>query len=125
MPSLLLLKFVGVAVLLGGVFLSGYNTAHKFDVAAQAKQQVEAQAKYVAKDTAYNQIANDYEKLKASNVKTIVTRNKLVTQIIKTPIYRNVCLDPNGLSVANSALTRQPSDTSKPDATLPAVDTTK
>lgn len=121
----LLFKLIGVAVLLGSVFLAGYNTAHKFDTAALAKAQAAAQQQYDAKDTAYNTIANNYEKWKANNAPTIVTRNKLVTQIVKTPIYLNLCLDSSGLSVANNALTRQPSVASQPDTTVPAVDTTK
>lgn len=121
MFSPLLLKLLGFAVIAGGLFLSGYNVKGKFDTAAQAKAQAEAEAQYQQKDAAYNAIAAEYEKAKSdSHVQTQVV-TKRVTQIVNRPIYRNVCLDTDGLSVVNAAINRTTPSAAGPDTTVPSA----
>lgn len=125
MFSPLLLKLIGLAVLAGGIFFAGYNTKGKFDTAALAKAQAAAEAVYKAKDVAYNQVASDLEKAKSVHQVQTKVITKRVVQIVQHPIYSNVCLDPDGVSVVNDAINRKPTNPAQPDTAMPSPDNPK
>lgn len=125
MFSPLLLKLIGIAILCGGLFFAGYNTKGKFDVAAQAKAQADAEKQYKAKDVAYNQIASDLEKAKSVHQVQTKVITKRVVQIVQHPVYSNVCFDPDGVSVVNDAITRKPATSTQPDTAMPSPDNPK
>lgn len=60
-----------------------------------------------------------FEKDKAHAEVIYRDRDRIVTKIVERPIYRNVCLDADGLSVANAALAGSPYAAGKPDKPLP------
>ena len=73
------------------------------------KDQRDAEAKKSAKAST---------KLEKSNVKArIVTRTvtEYVDRVVERPIYRNVCLDADGLCIARAAIRGESADTCKPD----------
>lgn len=68
--------------------------------------------------------ANEASKgLEADRAKTKVvyrTITRAVDRIVDRPVYRNVCLDPDGLRLARCAILGQSADTCKSDGALPA-----
>lgn len=75
----------------------------------------EAKKANVASDTA--------EKVNAKDRVVYKTITQSVDKIVDRPIYRNICLDADGLREANSALARTLPDTGKPNAAMPVVRT--
>ena len=48
------------------------------------------------------------------------TITQTVDKIVEKPVYRNVCLEPDGLCIANAALLEKSADSCKPDKPVPA-----
>lgn len=109
--------------MVGGIFFAGYNTKGKFDSAASAKAQAAAEAVYKAKDVAYNQVSADLEKAKSVHQVQTQVITKRVVQIVQHPVYSNVCLDTDGVSVVNDAINRKPTTTPEPAPALPSTGT--
>lgn len=96
------------------VFNLGQRMERADWVLAQDKADEEATVKY-------NAIAQQLEE--AKNARHIVTRTitKQVDKIVDRPVYRNICLEPDGLQLINRALTGTGSSESA--ATVPAAAT--
>lgn len=96
----------------GDAHKAGYKEAQMECVAA-AKAQREAEAK---------QAATAVTKLEANRAEIQIkyrTITKTVDRYIDRPIYRNVCLDPDGLRDANAALGGPGTPAGKPDKPVP------
>ena len=79
----------------------------KWDAANKAQRDKEAQQAQAASTN-----------LETGNAKDrIVTRTVTVQvdKIVERPVYRNVCLDPDGLCVARASIHGESADTCKPD----------
>ena len=77
--------------------------------AAARKKEAEASAK-AAKD-----LADERAKQKV----VIQKRNVYVDKIVDRPIYRNVCLDADGVRCLNAAINGQDATGCKPDSAVP------
>ena len=82
---------------LNGVKQSGYDQCQLETRKATAKALAEDQARAAA---ASKNLTVDRAKTKVK----IQTRTITVEKILEKPIYRNVCLDPAGLSCVNAAI---------------------
>lgn len=92
------------------IWHNGY-TAHEQEVAiAQIKANNEAQEKYA-------RISQDLETLKNMRAENAKVITKTVEKIVTRDVYHNNCIDSDGLSVANAALSG--SSPIIPNATLP------
>ena len=76
---------------------------------------------YVAKEAKYQ--GAEQELFDARGRRRIVTRTitQEVNRVVEKPIYRNVCLDADGLRLANDALAGRAPDPAKPHATVPGA----
>lgn len=77
----------------------------------QAAAEKRRQQEELASTTAAKGLASD----RANSKNQVKTRNIIVEKVIEKPIYRNICLDPAGLSCVNAALSRQGTTGCKPD----------
>lgn len=91
------------------IYMSGYEKAK----AEYAYQLAKAQANY-------NDVAEQLEVAKSERKVVYETITKTVDRIVDRPVYRNLCLDDDGLRNVNTALAGKP--TGKPDAAMPAAD---
>lgn len=110
------LEIVLAALLvLGAWWYSGHTAVENYkqeQIIEQAKANEKQQAKY-------DELAGKYETLRetrADNAKTIIRE---VEKVVERPVYRNVCIDDLGVSIANAAI--EGKGASKPDATVPAA----
>lgn len=96
-----LLELVAVAVILCVcyyfVFNQGASHEHNKMVAEQAVATQQLQNKY-------NDVAAKYEETKNGRKANGEVVTKVVKQIVTRNVYRNVCIDDDGLRVANEAL---------------------
>lgn len=92
---LIVLAAVGVAMWF--VYKAGYTSA---DDEWKIKQ---ATADKIAQDK-YNAVATKLESTKAERIVQTNTITKIIPQIVEREIYKNVCLDSQGMDVINKAL---------------------
>lgn len=112
---------VGVAVAFGaGWMANGWRLNAKYDAERLAAEKA-AKAAYDAKAKQYNEASAALEA--ARNEREIVYRTitKTVEKVVERPVYRNVCIDDDGLREINNALAGRASDPAKPDAAVPAA----
>lgn len=74
---------------------------HKTDAEAQAKAYQEAPAK---QQNTINQLSSDYETEKSKQKIKVETVTKYVDKIIERDVYRNVCVDADGMQSINSLI---------------------
>jgi hypothetical protein len=89
-----------IAVVAGAAWFTynaGYNSADDAWKVAQATSNQKAQARY-------EEVATKLENTKAERIIQTNTITKIVPQIVEREIYKNVCIDEQGLAVANKAL---------------------
>lgn len=111
-------KLLGLLVLLGALWAS-YEYI-RYDAVQDYKAKVElAQAK-IDKQTReeYNTLSAKYEELKTKRQQNARVIEKQVDRIVEIPVYSNVCLESNGLSILNDAI--KGTNPGKPTTTLPA-----
>ena len=111
MNSLLLKNWKLVAVLVCAVLVV---SAWQYDHAAQYKRGRESMAAEISsrlKDSAIEKAKQDressamYQTGKAVREKKERVRYVQVQKIVEKPVYRNVCVDSDGVSVINAAIT--------------------
>ena len=117
MPSLLMYGLLALAVLgaLGGIYGAGYRSGsnsvmNEWQTASREQRDREAKAGQKAA-----------EKKEAGDAKAKVVYRKItqeVERVVEKPVYRNVCLDPDGLRIARDAIRGEVSDPAKPDQPL-------
>jgi len=113
--------YVYAAILIAGL-LGGFTSAWKVqawrhDAAEFARAQVEARDR-VKKIERGDEAAAKHEGFKAKEDVRYVTITKRVDRVVKEPVYRNICLPPAGLQLANDAIAGRES-ASEPSTTVP------
>lgn len=103
MPSLLMYGLLALAVLgaLGGIYGAGYRSGsnsvmNEWQTASREQRDREAKAGQKAA-----------EKKEAGDAKAKVVYRKItqeVERVVEKPVYRNVCLDSDGIAVARQAI---------------------
>lgn len=74
---------------------------HKADAEAQAKAYQEA---LVKRQNQINQLSSDYETKKSKQKIKVETVTKYVDKIVERDVYRNVCIDDDGMQQLNSLI---------------------
>lgn len=101
---LLQFKFI-IAIVIAGLLFFSYNwierNAVNRYVAKQAIIQQKADDEQQAK---YNTLAESFESMRHNQQVVTKLVEKKVTKIIEKPIYRNICIDSEGVDEANKAL---------------------
>jgi predicted phage-related endonuclease len=89
-------------------------------IATAAKEQKDAAEAYQAKTAELNQVSAELEQ--ARNDRKIVYRTitKQVEKIVDRDVYRNTCLDDDGVHAINAALAGR-AGTGEPTAAVPAA----
>jgi hypothetical protein len=96
---------VVLATLLAALMLWSYHWVGESAVDSYKDSQAILQAKVDAKQQEkYNAIAEDYETLKAKREAAVKVRTKIVEKIVEREVYRNVCVDDEGVETMNKAL---------------------
>lgn len=117
MPSILMYGLLALAVLgaLGGIYGAGYRSGsnsvmNEWQTASREQRERELKAGQKAA-----------EKKEVGDQKAKVIYRKItqeVERVVEKPVYRNVCLDPDGLRIARDAIRGEVSDPAKPDESL-------
>jgi hypothetical protein len=102
-------------------YVKGVRHQQGVDAVASASAEKAAHDAYVAQTEKLNAAAQALEV--AKNEKEIVYRTitQTVDRIVDRPVYRNVCLDADGLRNINAAAAGRAADPGQPDAAVPAA----
>jgi hypothetical protein len=104
-------------------FTVGAGTSYKLTAdhytAAEAKQQQAAAEAYQARTVELNAIAVQLEQSRHDRKTVYRTITRDVEKIVTRDVYRNTCLDDDGVLLVNSALAGR-AYPGQPDAALPA-----
>jgi hypothetical protein len=98
---------------------SGYKLTADHYAAKEAKAQQEAAEAYQAKTEELNAVSAELEKARHERKTVYRTITQQVERIVTRDVYRNVCIDSDGLHAINAALAGRPS-ASESAPTLPA-----
>lgn len=99
-----LIELVGALALLVAAFIAGVHVESDHTKAKLLAQEQSYQRAYAAEAGRLNSVAATYE-TKQAEVKTVTrTIVKRVETFIDRPIYKNTCLDADGLKAVNDAL---------------------
>lgn len=118
--NLIAYGLIAIAILgaLGGI---GYKVRESGKESVRlewAKANEEARKREAA---ASAKAAADLAAERAKRKVVIRERTTYVDKIIDRPIYRNVCIEPDGLRCANAAIRGESAAGCKPDGTLPPI----
>jgi hypothetical protein len=118
LTSILVAALVGMAIGAGG---AGKVVANHYR--AEAAEQKEADAKaYQARTVELNQVSAELERARHDRKVVYRTITQRVENVVTRDVYRNVCLDADGVLLVNSALTGRASP-GEPAAAMPAAGT--
>lgn len=106
---------VGLAIGAGGA--TKLTTDH-YDAKAATAQQAAAEA-YQARTVELNTIAAQLEQSRHDRKTVYRTITRDVEKVVTRDVYRNVCLDDDGVRAINDALAG--ANSGQPDASLPAA----
>lgn len=102
---------------------SGYKLTADHFVAKQARAEKAAAAAYQARTEELNAVSAELEKARHDRKIVYKTITQQVDRIVTRDVYRNVCLDDDGLSAVNAALAGKPANPGAADAAVPAAGT--
>ena len=106
-----------VVFLIGAYFWIGNHAVDEYKT-----EQIVLQAKAdKAKQEKYDKLSEDYEKLKLTRQGNANTITRTYEKVIEKPIYSTVCVEPDGLRLANEAIAGKRS--SQLDAKVPSNQT--
>lgn len=88
------------------IYDAGYSQCEKDNIVKMAKAKQEQQDKYDA-------LAKKLEDTKAERIVQTNTITKIVPQIVEREIYKNVCIDSEGMNVINKAIKGEAYEASK------------
>jgi methylthioribose-1-phosphate isomerase len=97
---------------------SGYKLTADHYAAKEAKAQQEAAEAYQAKTVELNQVSADLERARHDRKVVYRTITQQVEKVVERDIYRQSCMDADGLRIVNAALAGRPS-ASESAPTLP------
>ena len=116
-------------VLLIAVFVGGFAAGVKWHAGQDAIKENTRQVNQRATERLQRQNSNTAAVAHESDKVRIETEYrdviKEVQRVVEKPVYRNVCLDPDGLSVIGDALARAYNDPGEPGNAVPKAATPK
>jgi hypothetical protein len=117
-----LIAFVVGAIAIGAVYLYGSSQGAKsvrleWEEANRLQREKEAQRA--------SEAATELEKAKAKTKVVYRTITQEVDRVVEKPVYRDVCLDPDGLRLANVALVGAFTPAAEPNSGMRGIDPAK
>ena len=117
-----LIAFVVGAIALAGIYAYGRSEGAKsvrleWEEATRVQREKEAQRAAEA--------ATELEKVKTKTKVVYRTITQEVDRVVEKPVYRDVCLDPDGLRLANAALVGALTPAAQPDSGMRSIDPAK
>jgi hypothetical protein len=117
-------RLTALLIVAGGGLAAGASAAYKITAdhydAMAAKAQKEAADAYQARTVELNAIAAQLEQVRHERKIVYRTIARDVEKVVTRDVYRNVCLDADGVRIINDALAGRASP-SEPAATMPAA----
>ncbi len=117
------LPLLAIGALLCATF--GATAAYKLTAdhyqAAAARSQQEAAEAFQARTVELNQVSAELERARHDRKVVYRTITQQVEKVVARDVYRNTCLDVDGVSIINAALAGKPVDPGQLDATVPAA----
>lgn len=118
-------KLVLLLVCLVAGFAAGVKWHAGQDAIAEQARQVNQRAQERLRRQNANTAAVAFEGDRVRIEKEFVPITQEVERVVEKPVYRNVCLDPDGLSVIGDALARAYNDPGEPGNAVPKAATPK
>ncbi len=87
--------------------------------AAQLKQERATAAAFEQRTNELNQVSAELERARHDRKVVYRTITQRVENVVARDVYRNVCLDADGVLLVNSAFAGKPIDSSQLDAAVP------
>src|SRR5581483_260227 len=115
----LLAEVIIIAAIFGAGFTSGFKIESWRWGAVETEQVEEAHKEFKAEADKGAEASGDLAKKEEAVRVQVKTVTRVVDRIVDRPVYRNVCLDDDGLRAVNAALTGASLDPGQPDGTLP------
>lgn len=105
----MLYTYAGIALAsLALGFLGGWKTEAWRHDAAQLDAQRAATAKFKRDEKRVDVAAVGHEEFKAKEEIVYVDRVRIVTKLVDRPVYRNQCIDDDGVRLLNDAIAGRP-----------------
>ena len=104
-------------------FGAGYKVADNVADARQLKLIQLEKKRYAELESQYHGASADLERVLTARRTQQTSIAQKVEQIVVRPVYRNACLDVDGLRAANAALNGTPASPDEPDTKMPATPT--
>ena len=89
--------------------------------AAAAEQERAAAVAYAERTEQLNAVSADLERARHDRKIVYRTITQQVEKVVARDVYRNTCLDVDGVSIINAALAGKPVDPAQLDAAVPAA----
>ena len=116
------IKLAAALVALVVAFGAGWKVeGWRWDASEKAAVQA-ALAKYQQETAQAAKASSTLAAQQEQNHAEIRTITRTVDRIVVRPVYRNVCLDADGLRAVNAALAGKAAAAGKPDGAVPAAD---
>ena len=118
---------MGIAYLFGALAILGTLATIGYRIRESGKESVRLEwaeanrAARAAEEKKAQEAATKTEAVRVEIRYRTKTITKEVDRIVDRPIYRSVCLDPDGLRLARCAIRGQSADTCKPDKSVPGA----
>lgn len=115
----------GIALLTGAYLKGDADAANRYQVKIDAMQKAATEKAQKIRDDLTAQANAAVATLESQNAQAKIVYRTIVQSVDKVvdrPVYRNVCLDDDGLRLVNAALGGAPAappDPGKPNATMP------
>ena len=113
-----------LAVFVGGMMVGIKYHAGRDAIAEQARQVNQRATERLQRQNSNTAaVAHESDKVRIETEYRDVIKE--VQRVVEKPVYRNVCLDPDGLSVIGDALARAYNDPGEPGNAVPKAATPK
>ena len=122
LPYLLIAWLVSLIAVGGGAWIKATSAASASCKVEKAEMVAAAQAEKDMEITKTNKASAALEAAQAKTRIKYRTIRETVDRVVEKPVYHAVCLDDDGLRLANAALVRAGAHPGQPDATLPRPD---
>lgn len=118
-PYLIIAALVGAIALAGGAYWKGWSDRAARAEVATSKVVEQSHQQAVSELTAANVPAAKLEQTNAQEKIVYRTITQQVDRIVDRPVYRDRCIDDDGLRIARAAIAGAPTAAAEPDGAMP------
>lgn len=120
MPTIIVYALIAIAVM-GMIGTGVYKVKQWGGNEVRAEWDADKAATRAREAAASAKAAADLEKSRNERKVVIQTRTRYVDKLVDRPVYRNVCVDADGLRCLTAAIDGKDAAGCKPDGTMPAA----